>query len=59
MTDVRVQRVVLHAGGDARSAERLARNLPRALRRAVDGGGVDNRRSVERALRNAAREARG
>jgi hypothetical protein len=58
MTIVRVQRVVLHAGGDARSAERLARNLPQALQHAVDARDLQSRRDVERTLRDAAREAR-
>jgi hypothetical protein len=58
MTVVRVQRVVLRAGGDARSAERLARNLPQALQHAFDAREVQSRRDVERTLRDAVREAR-
>jgi hypothetical protein len=58
MTSVRVQHVVLRAGGDAPSAERLARNLPQALQRALDARELQSRRDVERALRDAAREAR-
>jgi hypothetical protein len=57
MTQVRVQRVVLRAA-DARSAERLAQNLPQALRRALDARDVHGPRDVERTLREAAREAR-
>ena len=58
MTGVRVRQVVLRAGGDARSAERLARNLPQALQRALDARELQSRRDVERTLRDAAREAR-
>ena len=57
MTRGRVQRVVLRTA-DARSAERLARNLPQALRLALDARDVHGRRDVERTLRDAAREAR-
>ena len=56
MTHVRVQRVVLQAGGDTRSAERLARNLPQALQRAYDARPPHSRRDVERTLRKAVRE---
>jgi hypothetical protein len=58
MTDVRVQRVVLRTGGDARSAEQLARSLPQALRRAHDARALHSRRDVERTLREAVQEAR-
>jgi hypothetical protein len=57
VTQVRVQRVVLRAT-DARSAERLARNLPQALRGAFEPRDVHGPRDVERTLRDAAREAR-
>jgi hypothetical protein len=57
VTHVRVQRVVLRAA-DSGSAERLARNLPQALRRSLDARNVHSSRDVERTLRDAAREAR-
>jgi hypothetical protein len=57
VTQVRVQRVVLHAA-DARSAERLARNLPLALRRTLDTRELNSPRDVERTLRAAIGEAR-
>jgi hypothetical protein len=55
VTSVRVQRVVLRANGEA---QRLAQNLPQTLQRALDGRGLQSRRDIERALRDAAREAR-
>ncbi len=58
MTSVRIHRVVIRAGGDTRAAQRLTQNLPAALHRVVDTRELHQRRDVERALRDAAREAR-
>jgi hypothetical protein len=54
----RIQRVVVHAGSDARAAQRLAAGLPDALRGELAAGHVATARDAERAIAAAARQAR-
>ncbi len=54
----RVERVVLHAGSDARAAQRLVQRLPDVLSSRLAGQEITDRRDLERLLGRAAREAR-
>lgn len=57
--NARVQRLVVHAGGDPGAARRLADRLPGALQAQLDGvRAVAGRRDVEQLVRRATKEAR-
>ena len=56
--NARVQRLVVHAGSDARAARRLADRLPATLTAQLERGSVAEPRAVERLVRRAAKEAR-
>jgi hypothetical protein len=58
MTKIRVGRIVVHSH-DARAARHLAENLPQALRHELASRDPGVPRDVERAIRDAARKARG
>lgn len=55
---VRVQRVVVHSGGDPRTAQRLAQSLPDALREALALRDATSERALRQLVADAAREAR-
>jgi hypothetical protein len=58
-TRVDVERLVVHARGDASAGQRIAERLPAALSRRLAAGAADDaggvRRLVEAAVREAAR----
>ncbi|HEY2160867.1 MAG TPA: hypothetical protein VGH24_06130 [Solirubrobacteraceae bacterium] len=54
---LRVERVVVHAVGDAATANRIAERLPAALERAVRGAARLDESRIRALLERAAREA--